>query len=172
LPSSAPPDAPLAAQAPAEVTDGGATSGEQTAGGWWSSTRNRWLAGLGAALVVIVVAAVLLTSGGGGSHTVNGTFSLLDNDTASSDCHGQGGFGDIDQGTTVTVKNESGTILGSGALSAGKADSLGFTCTYKFAINGVGDAKFYAIEVSHRGSVSYSASKMDSLNWRPALSLS
>lgn len=118
-----------------------------------------WLVG-GAILSVAIVAAFLLLVGG---HRVEGSFSM-----PRSDCQGSGGHDDIGPGTMVTIRNESGSTIATGSLGAGRGDG---GCNYAFAINGVPDAKFYRIEVSHGGEVEYSLAEMESDEWIVIVSL-
>jgi hypothetical protein len=101
---------------------------------------------------------------------VTGSLELDDVDTALAECVGQGGYSDIDAGATVIVTDQSGRILGSGALDPGTAS--GGECTYTFSIPGVRqDEQRYAVEVTHRGKVVSSATQMESNNWNFQLSL-
>lgn len=75
--------------------------------------------------------------------------SLIDSDSfrgrsTGGACSGSGGYADIDEGTTVSIKNESGTLIGSGSLDAGTivSDTLG-ACVFPFNVDGVEDASFF-----------------------------
>ena len=68
----------------------------------------------------------------------------------------------------VTIRNESGSTIATGSLGAGRGDG---GCNYAFAINGVPDAKFYRVEVSHGGEVEYSLAEMESNEWIVIVSL-
>jgi hypothetical protein len=116
-----------------------------------------WLAG-GAILSVAIVAGVLLLVDG---HRVEGSFSV-----PRSDCQGSGDDEDIGPGTSVTIRNESGSTIATGSLEAGVGASGG--CAYLFAVNGVPDAKLYRVEVSDGGEVEYSLARPGS-DWRPLL---
>ena len=118
-----------------------------------------WL--VAATTTTALVAAFLLLGGG---HRVKGSFSL-----PGSDCHGSGGYDDIGPGTSVTIRNESGSTIGTGSLAAGVGDGGG--CAYPFAINGVPDAKLYRVEVSRGGEVEYSLAEMESNEWTVIVSL-
>ncbi|WP_281901932.1 hypothetical protein [Micromonospora humidisoli] len=95
---------------------------------------------------------------------VRGTFTLeLPNFGWSSQtniCAGTGGHDDIAGGTKVVVTDNTGTIVGVGALDQGqpqtdpedrtRADS----CLFQFTVKDVPSGKgFYSIEVSNRGKV-------------------
>lgn len=66
-------------------------------------------------------------------------------------CQGVGGFDDMGAGTSVTVYDASGTIVGSGGLVFGIRH--GDTCEWDFGINDLPDVPFYQVEVSHRGKI-------------------
>lgn len=121
------------------------------------------------------IAAVLLIAAGVGGYfgitaltskdkgqtfTINGALSLRADTITTSGlprsfaCAGKGGYNDIGPGTAVTVTNESGTLLAKGSLdtSYGEKD----WCVFTFNVTDVpSGAKFYKIEVSHRGEMSY-----------------
>ncbi|WKU03765.1 hypothetical protein [Micromonospora sp. HUAS LYJ1] len=97
---------------------------------------------------------------------VRGTFTLeLPNFGWSSQtniCAGTGGHDDIAGGTKVVVTDNTGTIVGVGALDQGqpqtdpedrtRADS----CLFQFTVKDVPSGKgFYSIEVSNRGKVQF-----------------
>jgi hypothetical protein len=124
-----------------------------------------WLAA-GAVVVAAVVAAVLLVGGG---QTITGEFALFDSELGS-DCQGSGGYSDIGPGASVTVRNEKGETIGTSNLGSGEHIS-GFGCTYDFTVDGVPNAKFYRIEVSHRGEVEYSRAEIEAADWNVNLSL-
>jgi hypothetical protein len=96
-------------------------------------------------------------------------------------CSGTTGYTDITQGAQVRVRNEKGKVLGVGALGAGKPDpesvstfqgqELLSVCKFAFAVKGVGDAKFYSVEVAHRGEITYSAKQLAKKHWKVALTL-
>lgn len=70
---------------------------------------------------------------------------------------------DIVPGAQVTVKNDKGALIAVGMLASGDPSYLGpgdFVCTYPFTIAGVPSAKFYSIEVAHRGAQIYSAADL------------
>jgi hypothetical protein len=141
----------------------GAAVGEAAAGAASPSAKRNlvpWL--VGADVVVVAAFAAFLLLGGG--HRVEGSFSMF-----GSDCQRSGGHDDIGPGTSVTIRNESGSTIGTGSLGAGEGVSGG--CAYPFAIDGVPDAKFYRVEVSHGGEVEYSLAEMESNEWTVIVSL-
>jgi hypothetical protein len=73
---------------------------------------------------------------------------------------GAAGFSDIAAGTTVTVYDDSGKIVGSGILGPGVFATPGTqsACVFPIAVAKVPTGpRFYQIEVSHRGRLTVSA---------------
>lgn len=117
------------------------------------------------------------------THTITGTFTLLgQNEDAITNeyiegefisvdggCAGTGGYDDIEAGLQVTVSNESGTVIGTGALGQGTEVDAG--CEFPFKVENVPVAKFYKVEVGRRGTVSYSHADMEAASWKVELSL-
>ena len=178
---------PLAAPVP--VTAGSASKR--------STSRGKFL---GAILAVIVVIATLAAVGyyavgSGGAkpsptptlsptpsptpitHTVTGTLVLSGGGAGNfltypgSVCAGVRGYSDLGHGASVVLLDESGTILASTTLDQGTV--LGTTrCSFSFTLTGVTDtAKFYAVQVSHRGQVTQSHDEMVTLGWVFALTI-
>ncbi len=74
-------------------------------------------------------------------------------------CFGRGGYDDIGAGTSVTVYDANGKIVGTGALDVGSLvvrkdadyeDWFTGVCEFAFAVS-VPPSDFYQVEVSHRG---------------------
>lgn len=119
--------------------------------------------GGGATALTVVLTAVDTT-------TVQGTFELYDDDTASAGCVGYGGYGDIEPGTVVVLSDEKGTVLGSGDLGEGLA--MNGVCTYGFTIADVREnAEQYVFEVADRGKVINTRAEMVSNDWSTGLTL-
>jgi hypothetical protein len=124
---------------------------------------------VGGVLVVVAVVGIVFMTTRGGGQTITGTFSLYDSDV-SSDCSGSGGYDDIQPGAAVTVRNQTGETIATGNIGSGEYfESVG--CEYDFSVEGVPDAAFYRIEVSHRGEVEFSRAEMESQDWKVQLSL-
>lgn len=88
---------------------------------------------------------------------MHGTLDLsTDSFRYSGSCHGSGGYEDIDQGTAVTVYDAKGVVIGTGRLDAGRGGHFLEDCTFPFEVSDLPSAKFYQVEVSHRGKVTYS----------------
>jgi hypothetical protein len=107
-----------------------------------------------------------------------GTFKVGD------ECFGEGGSSDINEGADVTVRNEAGETIALGSLGLGhleeafpggsdrdKYGAFGLACVFPLEVNGVPDARFYSVEVSHRGETSYSRDEMEANSWTVELSL-
>jgi len=114
------------------------------------------------------------------THTVTGTLVLSVGaeplyknflTEPGSVCAGVRGYSDLDQGASVVLLDEIGTILASTTLDQGTV--LGTTrCSFSFTLTGVPDtAKFYAVQVSHRGQVTQSHEEMVALGWIFALTI-
>ena len=71
------------------------------------------------------------------------------------------GYSDIAPGTTVTVKNQSETIIGTGSLGAANSDTSRSTCSFPFTVSGLPDATFYVVTISHRGDQTYQRADLD-----------
>lgn len=134
----------------------------------------RWPHPLVAALAGLVVGAgavgvVWAVSGSGSSvpksFTLRGTMTLtsptpLDYDHKA--CAGSDGYSDIVEGAGVTVYDDAGKVVGTGALGAGRYASEDSTapCVFPVSVPGVsGGSRFYRVEVSHRGQVTVSAAE-------------
>lgn len=121
---------------------------------------------------IIASLAVLMLSCGG--HSISGTLTLNDYMGSAQEiggpCTGRQGYADISAGTAVVVKDEAGKVLATGTLGGGHAlDQL--TCEFPITLTGVADAKFYQIEVAHRGAITYSKEDLDKKGWKIGLTL-
>jgi len=107
------------------------------------------------------------------THTIYGDMTLADYEGGPRGCYGAGGYSDIGTGTAVTVKNEAGTLIASGALRQGNTSGLNEfrVCVFRFELAGVPDAKFFQVEVSKRGGLTYSKAEMVSKAWNVHASL-
>ncbi|WNO76001.1 MULTISPECIES: hypothetical protein [unclassified Streptomyces] len=109
-----------------------------------------------------VSAAASATTAAVGSEPfdLTGTFVLTDgviSDGATS-CKGSGGYDDIGMGTSVTVYDAAGAVIGSSGLFISTHDKTAGTCTYQIAVEAVpGGHDFYQVEISHRGKIQLSA---------------
>lgn len=74
-----------------------------------------------------------------------------------------GGYGDISDGTQVSVSDAAGTVLAVGHLADGTVTSSGVTFT--FTVEGIPQADLYQVETSHRGALRYTFDDLESQNW-------
>jgi hypothetical protein len=101
---------------------------------------------------------------------LHGVFTLMgENDGLSASCLGTGGYADIHAGASVTVRDEASKVIGTSSLGSGKP--VDRTCVYEFEVSGLPDANYYSVEVSHRGSVNFAKSEVETRNWTVQLSL-
>jgi hypothetical protein len=108
-------------------------------------------------------------------HSLSGTFLLngtkgeefLEGEAGS--CSGTSGYDDIEDGAQVTVTNEANTVIGTGYLE--RSENIDLACRFYFTVPNLPVAKFYSIEVSHRGQVRYSYEQMQGENWNVSLDL-
>lgn len=146
-------------------------------------------AGCGSASSPSAVKAKLLTPINAPTHNLVGTLLLNDSDSANgfSDsepggfgvaptpaggaCEGIGGYSDISPGATVTVENQSGTIIATGTLGAGTVTQPSVSCRFSFVVANIPAASFYQVSVAHRGGVTYSAEQMAASTWFLSLTL-
>lgn len=60
----------------------------------------------------------------------------------------------------MTVYDNSGQVVATGALGPGKSDAATEDCVFPVTVPGVpGGSKFYKVEVSHRGQIAVSAAE-------------
>jgi hypothetical protein len=134
---------------------------------------------------IIVIAALALGGGfvflraeGYPKHQVAVTFAFTMDVTGfygfenalPGKCEGNGGYSDLSAGASVILKDESDRTIAATSLGWGTSDST--VCTFKFTLSDVPDnATFYNIEVSHRGTVSFSHADMVKSGWTIGLSI-
>ena len=84
---------------------------------------------------------------------------------------------DIGDGTQVVVEDETGTIIGTGALvSSTDIFDRGYDrstnkCSYFFKVGSLPVAKFYRVTIGSREPLVYTSEQLDSTNWSLELSL-
>ncbi len=112
------------------------------------------------------------------THTVTGTLTLNTSPSwtlllpgqGPGQCLGKGGYSDIADGASVTLRDEKGTILGAASLREGMLAGAG--CNFPFTLTDVPDtATFYAVTISHRGEISKSHAEMVADGWVFGLTL-
>jgi hypothetical protein len=136
---------------------------------------------LGAVILAVILALgfgawVVLGGSKPTTHTVTGSLVLIDASTnpsiyvSGSSCHGTGGYLDLHGGAEVRLKNENGTLLSSTILGSGTGTA--HLCTFSFTLTDVpDDAKFYVVNISHRGDVSNSHAEMVDAGWAVDLTI-
>jgi hypothetical protein len=107
-------------------------------------------------------------------HVITGTFLLSgvegeDFITSDGGCQGTSGYDDVEPGLQVTISDQSGTVIGTGALDSGQAQEAG--CVFHFEVNNIPVASFYKVAVGRRGEISYSQDQMKQASWSVELSL-
>jgi hypothetical protein len=105
--------------------------------------------------------------------SMTGILTLHDPDAAyqyGDVCSGTGGYDDVDAGASVVVTNEQGTVIGTGSLGLGSA-SPGGDCVFNFTVAGLPEGRFYGVEVSHRGKVTFSREQLEQDGWNVELTL-
>jgi hypothetical protein len=134
--------------------------------------------------ITLAIAAFLAACGASASpatHELRGTLVLSEDlgaqaginnngTTVSTSCQGSGGYADIQTGASIVIKDEGGKILATGTLGDGLALDQ-FNCSFTFQVTSVPDAKFYQVEVSHRGAITYSRADMDKAGWKVQFTL-
>ena len=182
---------PIAPEAPHSADDDSTAGAAPAKLPWWRSRRG---------IVALAVGGVLLVGGGGAaavtflrggaSHVVTGTIMVTSYEGCGT--HGAidqldragellkgttfpcpdgpgGGYKDIRDGADVVIRDGAGTIVGTSNLTDGTQQGSGVTFTFK--VDGVPDADFYAVEVSHRGELRFSRAEMAANHWVVSASL-
>lgn len=81
------------------------------------------------------------------------------------------GYSDVRSGAQVVVANEKGTTIARTGLGEGTLVLTGgIRCEFPFSVK-VPKAKFYKVEVSHRGTVEKSYDELQSDGWKVELEL-
>jgi hypothetical protein len=93
---------------------------------------------------------------------------LLDNKTYACGDGPGGGYTDIKDGTTVSVTDSTGKLIGTGALSGGTLAAG--VVRFKFVAN-VPDTDFYKVEVANRGAIPFSKADLTTKDWSVGLTL-
>lgn len=114
-----------------------------------------------------VTGNLLLTDSGGTFGSGSGPFGPI----AGQACDGVGGYSDIAAGSSVVVKDASGTIIGSATLRDGvTVGTAGNQCNFMFALI-LPQSSFYQFQIGNRAGVTYSLAQMKQANWTISLSL-
>jgi hypothetical protein len=90
-------------------------------------------------------------------------------------CSGLGGYGDMDAGLQVQVRDEDGTLLANGHATKGELtevyEDIILACTLRFTVEDVPHASFYSIEAGSRGELTYSRKQIEQQDWKVDFSL-
>lgn len=79
-------------------------------------------------------------------------------------CYTTGGYSDIKIGTSVTVKDAAGVIVGVSQLEPGGIPGAG-QCRFAFYLRRVPIIDIYQIEVAHRGAIPYKRADLEARDW-------
>lgn len=125
------------------------------------------LAGCGSAVAPTPSPAPTATAAPSILPTLTGSFVLKDATKIALNpngpgCIGTGGYSDVGTGMPVTVKDQAGVIIATGATAF---DYITAVCALKFSIPNLPMASFYSIEVGHRGALSFSAADLAAAGW-------
>lgn len=130
-----------------------------------------WLPAI--AIVPIVLIFTLFKS-----HTITGTFELIDDNIGGQldNCRGKGGYSDIEAFMPVTIRDQNGNVIGTGKTGLGKKSNYGssFTleaCTFDFEVKNIKKSDIYVVEIGERGSVTHSFQEMEEVKWNIQLVL-
>jgi len=100
-----------------------------------------------------VLGAGIATAGGSGTIEVTGSITVMEQCSDIDD----GGYSDT--GQDVVINDEDGTTIAVGEF--GPALRERSTCEFEFTVSDVPtDAKFYEVEISHRGAMRYTLAEL------------
>jgi len=124
-------------------------------------------------VLVLTILGTTAQAAWASDHTVGGELTLS-GDIYQHSCTGSGGYDDISAGTQVVVRDGNNHVIGTGRLGPGHGTSqlnrndatLFDACTFKFKVKGVPETKFYSVEISHRGGLTYSLADMKKAKWK------
>jgi hypothetical protein len=110
------------------------------------------------------------------AHVLDGTVALSDpngwtyvTSGNQSLCQVQDGFSDLAVGAPITVKDQAGTIIGTGSFAMGTYANG--ACAVPFHVDGLPDAPFYSLEIGRRPALAYSRADLESHGWKLDLTL-
>jgi hypothetical protein len=135
-------------------------------------------------MVVLVVLALLGTGcsrqpAAPPSHRMDGTYivhGVFPHPSYGAPCKGaDAGYPDVRPGTTVTVKDGTGAMLGTvalegGTLRKGPLRERDDDCVFSFSLT-VPERDAYRIEVGRRGVVAFTRSDLERSNWKADLTI-
>jgi hypothetical protein len=104
---------------------------------------------------------------------LSGTMTLTDSEGVADDgaggCEGTGGYDDLQAGASVVVSDDANKVIGTSNLGDGSYS--GTDCVFRFVVSNLPQAKFYKVEVSHRGQVTYPYDDLVANRWSVDLSI-
>jgi hypothetical protein len=108
--------------------------------------------------------------------TISGTQEVYSSDVESTDGTGcdlpsTSGYADISEGQQVNVYNETGALIATTNLGAGALGSDSSHCEFAFTFTGVPKAKFYSIETTSRGKLTFSAADVNTAGFSASMTL-
>lgn len=134
----------------------------------------RWRIAVGKGMTVLAVGAAVLTlaaCGGAGkpatrTYTIHGTVRMVGGDLLPADCRMegmmQGYYSDLREGAKIVVKDLSGAVLATTALSATTPSPA--LCVWTFEAH-VPAAEFYMVTSPNGGEVGVSFSQLEKDSW-------
>jgi len=130
----------------------------------------------GVLFVAVLMSACAAQSSGPPTHTIEGHLELKDDGlfgagiaASGGTCHGVGRYFNVTPGLPITIKDESGTIVGTASLNGGIGTAN--SCSFPFLAKDVGEAKFYTFESGDYGEVTFSRADIESKGWRVELAI-
>ncbi len=108
-----------------------------------------------------------------GAHTLTGSIALYDANNPffpGPNCGGTDGYSDLAPGGQVTVRDQNATIIAVGVITDSVTTTM-YSCSLNFVVKDVPEAKFYTIEVTHRGPLSYTYAELVASDWTLSLSI-
>jgi hypothetical protein len=133
-------------------------------------------------LLLVLLGLAGCSNGDGGESTpttttaplnLSGTMTLTDSEGVTDDgaggCEGTGGYDDLQAGASVVVSDEANKVIGTSNLGDGSYS--GTDCIFRFVVSNLPQAKFYKVEVSHRGQVTYPYNDLVANRWSVELSI-
>jgi hypothetical protein len=120
---------------------------------------------LGAVLVLIVAGALVYVAARPQPISVTGSVTITSSIDGGKTCQGVDGYDDIHGGASVVIHDSAGKVVATGALDDGVGTELAtadiaVTCRFDFTVRDVPRQKFYGVEVSHRGTVTFNAKQV------------
>ena len=119
--------------------------------------------------VIAVVAVVAIAASGGSTpfvqpkEDIEVSMTIFPSGFSSSGCPPSFGYSDV-AGSTVTITDETGAVLGTGRLPSFGEGS--YTCKYSTTIYGVkADSQTYYLEIGRRGRISSTKAELVSNSW-------